>query len=315
MLHGRWRHPAARRPEQWRPGAGSARAHPALAQQGLDWTGLLEADPAISESGVAFAALGFEGQHTHSGVLAFEVSSGTEVFQVGDDQGAQCPIEIEVPTPEEDDFDDEDDEEDEGPIDWVQFGQTHPVVADGLVWMPVRRDHDDDAFHPGPYTSAEVVGLDPATGQRRWLFRLDPSLWSEVHGAIAVADGSVYFTALQGGDPEVQDQLDDDVMLYAVDIATARPAWTARLPGLPVGSPVLSEGLIYVAMRNGTIATYRAVTGELAWTLDVDEEIVGSHYELGAADYGAYYEEESLAVLPADGAVYVRTRAGILALR
>ncbi|WP_176955539.1 PQQ-binding-like beta-propeller repeat protein [Sinosporangium album] len=272
-------------------------------------TGLLEAGPAISESGVAFAALGFEGHHTHSGVVAFDVSSGTEVFQVGDDQGGRCPVETEVLSPEEDDFDDE------GPSDWVLFGQAHPVVAEGLVWMPVRREHHDDGFHPAPYISAEVVGLDPATGQRRWLFQLDPGLWSEVYGAVAVADGSVFFTALQGGDPEVQEQPAGDVMLYAVDIATARPAWTARLPGSPVGSPVLSGGLLYVAMRNGTVATYHAATGELAWSLDIDEKIVGSQYELGAEHYGEDYEEESLAVLPADGTVYVRTRAGIFALR
>ncbi|WP_433519809.1 PQQ-binding-like beta-propeller repeat protein [Nonomuraea sp. CA-143628] len=273
------------------------------------WTGLLEAEPAISESGVAFAALGFEGHHTHSGVVAFEVSSGTEVFRVGDDHGGRCPVETEGLSPEEDDFDDE------GPSDWVLFGQTHPVVAECLVWMSVRREHDDDGFHPRPYTSVEVVGMDPATGQRRWLFQLDPGLWSEAYGAIAVADGFVFFTALQGGDPEVQVQPAGDVMLYAVDIATARPAWTARLPGPPVGSPVLSGGLLYVAMRSGTTATYRVDTGELAWALDIDEKIVGSQYELGAEYFGADYEEEGLAVLPSDGTVYVRTRAGVSALR
>ncbi|MCK2218210.1 PQQ-binding-like beta-propeller repeat protein [Actinomadura sp. ATCC 31491] len=274
------------------------------------WTGLIEADPAVSAAGSAYAALGFEGHHTHSGVVAFDVRSGTGIFEVGDDQDGQCPLRTEILSARND----EDDEDDEGPSDWVLFGQAHPAVAEGLVWMPVRREHSDDGFHPEPWTSAEVVGLDPATGQQRWLFQLDPHRRSEISGAIAVADGRIFFIAVQGGPVRTEAEPTFDAMLYAVDIATAAPAWKIQLPALPVGSPVLADGLIYLAARDGTLATYQALTGRLGWESHLGEEIVGGQYEL--TEYlGADYAEEGLPVLPANGMIYVRTRTGITALR
>ncbi|MFI6792049.1 PQQ-binding-like beta-propeller repeat protein [Nonomuraea sp. NPDC050383] len=279
-----------------------------------DFTGLLEADLALSATGVAYAALGFEGHHTHSGVVAFDVNSGAEIFQAGDDQEAQCPLEAELlSSMEDDDDDDDDDEEEERPSDWVLFAQAHAVLAESLAWMPARREHGDDGFHSQLWTSAEVVGLDPVTGRRRWSFQLDPRLASEVSGAVAVAGGRLFFIVAQGGDPETEPERPFEFMLYAVDIATAAPVWTIRLPALPVGSPVLADGLIYLAARDGTISTYQQLTGESVWQVNLDDEIVGGRYEL--TEYlGAQYSEENLAILPADEMIYVRTRAGITAL-
>lgn len=124
--------------------------------------GWVRTSPAISPDGTAYAALGFEDHHTHSGVTAFEVATGEEVFELGDDS-QPCPG-------------------DENAEDWVLFSPTHAVAAQGLVWMTVDRNHEDGG-HDWPYVSAEVAGLDPRTGERRWTYRLDLHLESQASGS------------------------------------------------------------------------------------------------------------------------------------
>jgi outer membrane protein assembly factor BamB len=282
------------------------------------WQGWLKSEPAVSPAGVGYASLGFEGHHTHSGICAFNVSSGAEIFQVGDEQGAPCSL------GEDSETQGDDDEGDEGPHDWVMFGQAHPVFAEGLVWMPVRREHDDDGahIHPLPWTSAEAVGLDPATGERRWQFSLDPRKESEILGAIAVSDGKVLFWASEGGEPSDDEAepnesapASDAYVLHAIDIKTALPTWTVHLPGVPVGSPVIAGDFIYLVTTRGEVAAYDLRTGAQTWLLKLALQVARQSYDVGEEDTGAYYDEDRLALIPADGMLFVRTNAGITALR
>lgn len=126
-----------------------------------------------------------------------------------------------------------------------------------------------------------------------------------------MADGVVYFAAYQGGEPRSEKGED---RLHAVDIATREPRWTRPLPSVGGGAPVLAAGVVYKATGTGVVCAFDATTGEPRWTLDLGEKIVNS-YDVHGNDYGASYEEDGLAVLPADGMLYVRTRAGIVALR
>jgi outer membrane protein assembly factor BamB len=269
------------------------------------WTGWLEAPAAIAD-GIAFAALGYEGHHTHSGLCAFEFASGREVFQVGEDSEV-CPLL--AATDDDDDWDP--DEEDEGPYDTLLFGAVHAVVADGLVWMPLRREHEDDALHEwAPWDNGEIVGLDPRTGERRWHFALDPRERSEITGAVTVTGGAVYFTAAHAGAPD-----DDDAVvghrLHAVDIVTGRLRWTAQLPGVAVSSPVAAAGRLLVATSAGHVHAFEAATGQPAWTVESGHEIIDKYHL--TEDTGAYYEEDGQAILVSDDMMYVRTGAGIVA--
>jgi outer membrane protein assembly factor BamB len=54
------------------------------------WTGWLGTPPTVAE-GIAYASLGFEGNHTHTGLCAFDVASGRVLYQVSDDNEV-CPL-------------------------------------------------------------------------------------------------------------------------------------------------------------------------------------------------------------------------------
>jgi outer membrane protein assembly factor BamB len=248
------------------------------------WTGWLGVSPAVAD-GIAYAALGFEGNHTHSGLCAYEVTSGREVFQVGD-TSEECPL--------------------SGGEDWVLFATVHPVVAEGLVWMPLRREHEDDSVHErDPWFNGEVVGLDPLTGERRWHYALDVGEQSEIRAAVAVADGAMFFTAVHDGD-SVRN------ILHSVDISTMSERWVAELSGLATGAPTFAGGHVLVATGAGTVHAFEVATGEPVWTVATGHEIV-NEYDL-LEDTGSYYEEDGQAVLAGEDRVYVRTGVGIVAL-
>ncbi len=63
-----------------------------------------------------------------------------------------------------------------------------------------------------------------------WMFQTETGVW----GAPIVADGNVFFGDMNGN-------------VYAVDAKTGTSLWQAAAPGPIVTSPVISEGVIYVA--------------------------------------------------------------------
>jgi hypothetical protein len=165
-----------------------------------------------------------------AGLCAFEVDSGRELFRV-EDAMQDCPLDA------------ADDADDERPEDWVLLGTVHPVVAEGLVWMPRRREHEDDGLHehPEPWTGAEVAGFDPRTGELRWRYVLDPGEGSEITDAVTVAAGTLLFPVVHWGHPDEPDTV-PRFLLHAVDVATRFPQWTHELPEPAVGAPVVDDG-------------------------------------------------------------------------
>jgi outer membrane protein assembly factor BamB len=91
--------------------------------------------------------------------------------------------------------------------------------------------------------------------------------------------------------------------------ALVRARDRGRIPGVRCG-----RGLRGCLQR--TVQAFDAATGEPRWTVETGQEIISSYDYFDNADDGAYYEEEhGLAVLPGDGMIFVRTGAGVVALR
>ncbi len=132
-----------------------------------------------------------------------------------------------------------------------------------------------------------------------------------ITGAVAITNGVVYFTVAHIGSPDEEDAT-ASYALHAVDIATKRPRWTIALSELAVGAVVLASGCVLTGTNAGRVHAFEADTGQPAWTVETGHEIV-DYYDF-AEDTGAYYEEDGQAVLLGDGRIYVRTRAGIVAL-
>lgn len=166
-----------------------------------------------------------------------------------------------------------------------------PVAADGdLVWTTRRHEHSMGVL------AYDVIALDARTGQERvayaasWLGAGD-----DVSGAVAVAGGTLYCPA--------GDRLD------AVEAVTGSPRWTFRAAAAIVGSAVPSGGLVQVATADGRLHGLDAGTGTTRWSVPVGE-VTGWVRALE----GAAYELVPTPFTEADGALYVVTDAGVLAL-
>ncbi|MEU7900607.1 PQQ-binding-like beta-propeller repeat protein [Nonomuraea sp. NPDC049152] len=258
------------------------------------WSGWMRVSPAISEEGTAYAALGFEEQHTHGGLLAFDPATGEEMFH-RDDAYEGCPL-----------------RQTEGAEDWLTFSPVHPVVGEGLVWLPRDRGHSDEGHDPGPWNALEIVGLDPRTGEDRWCHRLDPTLESYAAGAVAVADGTVYFGAALCGEPTPSMELDATLVLHAIDIASNTTRWTRVLQGL-AAAPEVDGGVVYTATDLGEVSALDAATGDVLWAAETGAKISQPHAFV--EEPSDSYDEGGAAVLKADEMLYVRTDAGVVALR
>jgi len=254
----------------------------------------MRVSPAVSEEGTAYAALGFEEQHTHGGILAFDPTTGDEVFQRGDVYEG-CPL-----------------GQTEEAEDWLTFSPVHAVVGEGLVWLPRDRGHEDEGHSPGPWNTLEIVGLDPRTGDDRWYHRLDPALESYEAGAVAVADGTVYFGAALCGPPTSSMELDADTVLHAIDIASGATRWTRVLEGL-AAAPEVDGGVVYTATGMGEVSALDAATGAVLWNADAGAKI--SHPHAFVEEPSDRYDEGGVAVLKGDEMLYVRTDTGVVALR
>src|SRR5882757_4938541 len=117
-----------------------------------DFEGWLRVSPALGEDGMAYATLGSESHRTDCGVTAFDIRTGRQLFHREDNDEAY----------------DEDDDPEEGSAESVFFQRVRAVAAEGLVWLPVEREHQDRS------TTAEILGLDPRSGEERWSYRLAP---------------------------------------------------------------------------------------------------------------------------------------------
>jgi len=268
--------------------------HGARAFQLPDWQplwtndnlGSLAANPALTPDGIAYAAQGFEAQHSYGGVTAFAVDTGTKVFELAD-RTERCPLAT-----------------DGGhQADWISLMPRHVVFAEGLVWTVATRDHDG-------WMTTEILGLDPSTGRTLWTFGLGLDAGPDAEpvvpaASVSVAGATVYFATEEAGGAERHPNARAAVVC-AVDLATRAVRWSAAVVGTPIGSPVLVSDVVYQATTMRTVHALERRNGAHRWSIDAGAPIPRS------PDTG--YHEDQQTIIPANGMLYVRTANGIVAL-
>jgi outer membrane protein assembly factor BamB/HEAT repeat protein len=170
---------------------------------------------------------------------------------------------------------------------------------------------------------------DAASGHEVWRFDGNPkdALWRPRPGVLSrssiiaspvFADGRVFIAMGQspghGNGPS---------LIHAIspngqgDVTRSRVLWTSREVGRVVGTPVVKDGLLYVADLGGTIHCLDAATGAHVWKHETDEEIwgcmllAGDRLYVGTAGGNmtvlrAGRRKELLAEIEMDAALYSR---------
>ena len=122
----------------------------------------------------------------------------------------------------------------------------------------------------------EVWRFDGNPKDARWLPRPGVLSRSSIIASPVYADGRVFLAMGQspghGNGPS---------LMYAIspngqgDVTGSRLLWTSREVGRVVGTPIVKDGLLYVADLGGTVHCLDVATGARVWTHETDEEIWG----------------------------------------
>ena len=116
----------------------------------------------------------------------------------------------------------------------------------------------------------------------RWTFKAGDS----VDNAVAIADGVVYAAAFNGN-------------LYAIDLATGKEKWKAKL-GPMKASPSVKGGRVYVGDSDGKFYCVAAADGKLLWTFETGGEITsGANFQGDRVLIGSH--DSTLYCLDPDG--------------
>jgi len=187
-------------------------------------------------------------------------------------------------------------------------GRTLVLFGGGDGWL---RAYDAASGH-------EVWRFDGNPKDARWLPRPGVLSRSSIIASPVFADGRVFIAMGQspghGNGPS---------LIYAIspngqgDVTRSRLLWTSREVGRVVGTPVVKDGLLYVADLGGTIHCLDAATGAHVWKHETDEEIwgclllAGDRLYVGTAGGNmtvlrAGRRKELLAQIEMDAALYAR---------
>ncbi len=123
----------------------------------------------------------------------------------------------------------------------------------------------------------EVWRFDGNPKDARWLPRPGVLSRSFIVASPVFADGRVFIAMGQspghGNGPS---------LMYAIspngqgDVTASRLLWTSREVGRVVGTPIVKDGLLYVADLGGTVHCLDVATGAHVWKHETNEEIWGS---------------------------------------
>jgi len=100
-----------------------------------------------------------------------------------------------------------------------------------------------------------VAALDPADGTEVWTFVLG----TDVGGAVAIVDGTVYVPAQSGGEPGG---------LYAVAAGSGQLEWDHRDSGGVSAAPAVLGGQVVAAWSDGTVRGHDVGDGSELWSYD-----------------------------------------------
>jgi outer membrane protein assembly factor BamB len=164
----------------------------------------------------------------------------------------------------------------------------------------------------------EVWRFDGNPKDARWLPRPGVLSRSSIIASPVYADGRVFFAMGQspghGNGPS---------LMYAIspngqgDVTASRLLWTSREIGRVVGTPIVKDGLLYVADLGGTVHCLDAATGVHVWKHETNEEMWGSLLLAGGRLYvgtvdgnmtvlRAGRRKDVLAQIEMDGPLYSR---------
>jgi len=163
-------------------------------------------------------------------------------------------------------------------------GRTQVLFGGGDGWL---RAYD-------AASGREVWRFDGNPKDARWLPRPGILSRSSIIAPPVVADGRVFiamgFSAGHDNGPSVIHAMSPN---GEGDVTESKLAWTSRAVGRVVATPIVQDGLVYIADLGGTVHCLDAATGELVW----------KHRTLGAI-WGSF--------LLADGRLYVGNEEGTM---
>jgi outer membrane protein assembly factor BamB/HEAT repeat protein len=165
-----------------------------------------------------------------------------------------------------------------GPGEQVLHGQwSSPVAANVNGRMQVLFGGGDGWLRAYDAASGhEVWRFDGNPKDARWLPRPGVLSRSSIIASPVFADGRV-FVAL-GQDPS---HGDGPSLIHAIspngqgDVTESRLLWTSREVGRVVGTPIATDGLLYVGDLGGTLHCLDAATGAQLWKHETNEAIWG----------------------------------------
>jgi outer membrane protein assembly factor BamB len=250
-------------------------------------THVLKAPVAVGDGGMVAAGT-WEGNASAGGLHAFDLSTGRLMWSqdgYGDD-----------------------------PVSIPPF---HPVIAGGRAWTAVcGMNSDDDPSR----RRCDLAGFDLKTGGSTFSKEVGFPLAAVPCCAVATGGDLVFvvtaetdraesfitaFTAVPPKPVAV-----GQVELTAVDVVRSTVAWSRPLTDLPVGAPVLADGLLCTLARDGVLLACDAATGTTRWTFITDER-PGESIE---REWGEGVTEEPPRVLPDEDVLFVQTATTLLAL-
>jgi outer membrane protein assembly factor BamB/HEAT repeat protein len=146
-------------------------------------------------------------------------------------------------------------------------GRIQVLFGGGDGWL---RAYDAASGH-------EIWRFDGNPKDARWLPRPGVFSRSLILASPVFADGHVFIAMGQSPGHD-----NGPSLIHAVspngqgDVTGSRLLWTSREVGRVVGTPIVKDGLLYVADLGGTIHCLDAATGAQVWTHETNEAVWGS---------------------------------------
>ncbi len=141
-----------------------------------------------------------------------------------------------------------------------------PRVEHGVVYVGSRDNR--------------LYAVDAASGQVKWRFTITGDILTTVAMESRDGQGAIYFGA-------------NDGQAYALDAATGGVKWKASLGGFAQGSPVVSDGVVYIGASN-SLHALDAATGNVKWK--VSAQTIPAPMVQGDVVYAALGDENVYAL-------------------
>jgi len=148
-----------------------------------------------------------------------------------------------------------------GAVRWRQEAPvtTAPVPADETVY-----------YGRSTGNSSALIARSVSDGTERWREELAPTEgFVAVFGEPAVADGVVYTTATVNGGATT----DADGLVLAVDRESGERLWERSLGAAARAAPVVHDGTVYAAAKDGRLVALSAADGSPRWEQRVEGDV------------------------------------------